>query len=237
VDAGGRPAVVGDVLEAYGARPFRAAARLMVIFSAGGLALASRLQPQAVRCLTGFVPTAEGPAVTFDRYPGPGRSGLVEDGEARLMVDGEVRGSRPLAAAGLARRRARWDDLDVLAFAGTALWTWIVLPLVLDDERIEVRALPADDEGRRRLEVSVPAGWPATSGVHVLHIDGEGRIVRHDERVTVLGRQVAVSHEVRGHCEFEGVLLAIHRRTRGLGGAPVLWTDVVAAHVIPRRPG
>lgn len=231
--ARGRPAVVGEVLEAYGAEHFRAANRLMVIFSEGGLALASRLQPQAVRCLTGFM--TPDPAVTLDRYPEPGGSGVVEGGEARLLVDGQLRGSRPIGESG---RRAplRWDELDVLAFAATTLWTWIVLPLVLDDERLDVRELTSEDGGLRRLEVRVPEAWPATSAVHVLHVGGGGRIVRHDERLVLLGRPLEVTHELSTHTDFEGVLLAIHRRSKGLGGAPVLWSDVVAAHVIPRRP-
>jgi hypothetical protein len=62
----------------------------------------------------------------------------------------------------------------------------------------------------------------------VLHVDAAGRVHRHEE-----GRLV---HELTGHCDFEGVVVATRRRTRArVGGrlVPVHWADVVAAHVLP----
>ncbi|MGH9280215.1 MAG: hypothetical protein ACRD12_19205, partial [Acidimicrobiales bacterium] len=70
----------------------------------------------------------------------------------------------------------------------------------------------------------VPAGWPG-AGRHRLHLDGDGRVYRHDEGNVV--------HHLSGHCDFGGVELATSRRTRRRGrDLTVGWGDVVAAHLL-----
>ena len=49
------------------------------------------------------------------------------------------------------------------------------------------------------------------------------------------GRDGEVHHD-EDLCDFDGVRIATRRRTTNRHGFPVLWADVVAAHVIPSKP-
>lgn len=187
---------------------------LMVIFSLGGVHMAGHVRPRAVRCQPAFVPLQGEPQVVLDPFPEKGHRGTVEGGQVRIGPGD----ARPLAAAA---RGGRWDDLDLAAFAARQLWAWVALPLVLARPEVSVRAA-----GHRRLEVTVPAQWPAPPGPHVLHLDGDDLVVRHEEAGGLV-------HELIEHCEFSGVPVATRRRTRGRGGVTVLWADVVAAAVHP----
>ena len=220
--------LVDDVLAAYGVDQWRGADRLMVIFSAGGVGLAPSLRRGAVRCRTGFLPTAasQPPSAVLDPYPAAGSRGVLGGGEARLLGPAdEVVAARPLASAVAGLARPGWDELSVLAFAAGTLWTWIALPFLLDAEDVLVR-----ERAGRRLEVELPPAWPATASRHALQVDPDGRIVRHRETWSVRGRHVGVHHELGGHCDFGGVLVATTRRSR------LIWTDVVAAALIPKIP-
>jgi hypothetical protein len=210
--------------------------RLMVIFSLGGAMMSSRLRGSAVRCRTGFVPLGGPAEVVLDPFPGDGSRGVVGGGRARLLRGDVEVASRELAVGPGSvperggRARARWDDLDVLAFAGTTLWTWVALPLRLDDPNLAVRRHePTAAEGLTRVAVTVPEGWPASGIEHVVHVDGEGRVRRHEE-----GRFV---HHLSGHCDFGGVVVPTRRRSRAGGDrVAVLWADVVAAALLPDIP-
>jgi hypothetical protein len=192
---------------------------VMVIFSLGGASLAAHGKRSALRCQPSVLTLAAPPVIVLDPYPTSGAKGIVADGRARVVGgDAEVDG-RPLGPPG----RGRWDDLDVLSFAAATLFGWIVLPALLDDPALAVRRLDAG-----RLDVTVPDGWPAGAERHVLHVDGDGLVRRHDEGHLV--------HELSGHCDFGGVVVATRRRTRArVAGrlVPMHWADVVAAHVLP----
>ena len=188
----------------------------MVIFSLGGLWMASRGRLRSIRCIPGFLPVEGPPRVILDPFPGPdsGTRGVLEGGRARLLRGDEEVASQPLAESPL--RKRKWSDLDLLAFAGTNLWTWVGLPLVLDRPEVV-----CTETAPGWLDVTVPDGWPATSRRHILRLDRDGQVVGDDEGPLV--------HELREHCEFGGVVVATRRRTRSAPRLTVLWGDVVAA--------
>ncbi|MGH9280669.1 MAG: hypothetical protein ACRD12_21575, partial [Acidimicrobiales bacterium] len=158
--------------------------RLMVIVSLGGFALQRHLRAGAVRCRPAIVTLDGPPQVTLDPYPGRQGRGIVADGWARLVDgDGAEVAARRLTDAGPAA--LRWDDLDVLSYTAATVWTWLALPLALDRPELTV---VARDGGA--LEVQVPDGWPG-AGRHLLHIDGDGRVFRHEEGHVV--------HHLSGH--------------------------------------
>ena len=109
----------------------------------------------------------------------------------RVTETGTERALRTTPAPG------RWDDVDLLEYAARALWSWIAVPLALEDGPGVVR-------------------------------DDEGVVVRYEEGELV--------HELSGHCDFGGVLVATQRRTRSRHGVPLEWADLVAAHMIPSTP-
>ena len=207
----------------------------MVIFSVGGVGMGRHGKRAVLRCQPSVVTLSGPPVIVLDPFPALGggaasrpeadpHRGVVAGGRARLLR-GEVElDARPLAAPG----RGRWDDLDVLSFAAATLFGWIVLPAMLHDPALAVRELEGPRAGALgRLEVTAPPGWPAGATRHVLHVDADGLVHRHEE-----GRLV---HELAGHCDFDGALIATRRRTRArVGGrlVPLRWADVVAAHVL-----
>lgn len=194
----------------------------MVIFSLGGPMLVRRLRPGAIRCRTAFLPLGGEPSVTISPWPGTeeGTRGVVADGQVRMLAaDGSEVASRPLSDVP-GGTNPRSDDLELLRFAATTLWTWVGLPLALSWPHVA-----SVDRGAGVVDVTVPEGWPATSTTHRLHLDGEGRVVRHEE-----GRLV---HHLSHHCDFGDMNVATRRRTTLGDRVTVLWADVVAAAVHP----
>ena len=63
---------------------------------------------------------------------------------------------------------------------------------------------------------------------HRLIRDADGLVVRHEEGEVI--------HELSGHCDFGGLVVATRRRTHGRHGVPLEWADLVAAHMIPSTP-
>jgi hypothetical protein len=191
----------------------------MVIFSAGVVGVGAHGKRAALRCQPSVVTLGGPPTIVLDPFPSDGAHGMVAGGRARVVRDGAEVGARALAPPG----KRRWDDLDVLSFAAATLFGWIVLPAMLGDPVLRVRPLEPG-----RLEVSVSAGWPTGPAEHVVDVGADGLVYRHEE-----GRLV---HDLTGHCDFEGTIVATRRRTRArVGGrlVPIGWADVVAAHVLP----
>ena len=200
-------------------------ARLMVIFSAGGLGLAVHGRSGTIRCQPSVVTLAAPLDVVLEPFPEAGSRGLVAGGRARIVRDDVDVAS---GAVGADLPRGRWSDLDVLSYAASTLFGWIVLPVILDGPAVERRELePSGD--LRRVEVVV------LGRRHVVGVDGDGLVRRHEEGHVI--------HELSGHCDFEGTIVATRRRTLirtdpawNRRSVPVAWADVVAAHVLPVAP-
>src|SRR5947209_16894632 len=152
----------------------------MVIFSVGGVGLAAHGKSGALRCQPSVV-TLGGPlGVVLDPFPEPDSRGVVGDGRARVLRDGEEVAGGPVDGE---LPRGRWGDVDVLSYAATTLFGWIVLPVLLDDPGVAWRQLEPADE-LRRLEATV------SGRRHVVGVDADGLVRRHEE-----GRVV---HELSG---------------------------------------
>ena len=98
---------------------------------------------------------------------------MFEGSEVRIeSVDGLVlcRRSEPRLAFRDFRHKVWWDALDLLYFAGYAMWTYICVPFVLFDPAYELRQDGTWDEGGetwRKLHVRFPSAntlrWPGWS--------------------------------------------------------------------------
>jgi hypothetical protein len=201
----------------------RDAVRLRV--SSGGPAFAMKGQGAAVRGLRAEIATT-GQRVTFDDYPEAGARGVFDGGAVRIERDGEAVESR---AGG--RRRVRWDALDMLAFAGAALWTYISVPYVLAEDAYEVEELPG-----RRLRVRFPPDVHTHCPVQTFHLDERGLIIRHDYTALGFGRWARAAHLCRWHATIDrGIVNATQRRVhpRLPGGRPfspllLVWIELSA---------
>ena len=92
-----------------------------------------------------------GQHVTLEPYPSTGRQGVFEGSEVRIeSADGRVlsRRAQPRRAFGDFRHLLWWDALDLLYFAGYAMWTYLCVPFVFTDPAYELH--PRHLAGGRR---------------------------------------------------------------------------------------
>lgn len=248
---GGNPRPAGDLvdraIEAHGGSSVWASAEeLSVRLSSGGFAFASKLQGRAVRDAEGRVAT-EGQRTVLDPYPEPGHRGVFEEGSVRIeRGDGEVVAARPDArsAFGGVRHALWWDRLDMLYFAGFALWTYLSLPFVLARPEYGIRELEPWLEGGetwRRLAVTFPPGVHTHCREQVLHLDSHGLIRRHDYTAEPIGSWAHAAHYCHDHRDLDGLVIATRRRAypRRRDGRPrraplLVWIAVHEARVVPR---
>ena len=227
----------------------------------GGAALWNRLQEVQVRAAfggTGFrmkllkVPIRTtitvrraGQHVTLGPYPCTGRRGVFEGSEVRIeSADGRVLSSRsqPRLAFRDFRHLFRWDALDLLYFAGYAMWTYLCVPFVLTDPAYELRPAGTWQEGGqtwRKLHVRFPSGIHTHSRDQVLYADERGRIVRHDYTAEPFGAGAKAAHYSTGHQDFDGLVVPARRRVhpRRADGSPrphptLVWINVEDVAVV-----
>ena len=227
----------------------------------GGAALWNRLQEVQVRAAfggTGFrmkllkVPIRAtitvrrgGQHVTLGPYPSTGRRGVFEGSEVRIeSADGRVLSSRsqPRLAFRDFRHLFRWDALDLLYFAGYAMWTYLCVPFVLTDPAYELRPAGTWQEGGqtwRKLHVRFPSGIHTHSRDQVLYADERGRIVRHDYTAEPFGAGAKAAHYSTGHQDFNGLVVPARRRVhpRRADGTPrphptLVWINVEDVAVV-----
>ena len=97
-------------------------ARLMIIFSLGGLTVRRHANPNRLRCRPALV-ALDGPLdVTLDPYPDRTGQGVVAGGRVRVVADGVDVASRDLSPT---PAPGRWDDLDLLEYAACSVWSWV----------------------------------------------------------------------------------------------------------------
>ena len=193
--------LLAEAIAAHGgAERFDAIDELAVSLRCGGMALATRGQPRALARLEARVRTRE-PHVRFLDWPRSGETGTFDGWEAR--IDG---GGTPRARSGR-RRRMRWDSLDVLHFAGYALWNYTTAPFLLARPGFETRELPG-----RRLEALFPPDLPTHSRRQVFHLDASGRIARLDYTAEVFGPWARAAHRCLEYETHAGLVVPVRRR-------------------------
>jgi hypothetical protein len=192
----------------------------------GGFALVSKGRRRDVREFTARV-SARTPRTVIESWPEPGQRGVYEPDGVRIeREDGEVLAERrDPRAAFRGRRNLWWDRLDLMYFAGYALWGYMTQPFLFAGPGFEAREIePWDERGerRRRLRVTFPPDVPAHSREQVFHFDDELRIRRNDYTAEVFGGWAKGAHYSDDHREFGGLLYPTRRRVypRARSGRP-----------------
>ena len=226
---------------AGGAERWEAAREAAFTMRSGGRAFEMRLKPRALRDVTGTVTIAE-PRTVYRPYPMAGQRGVFEPDRVRIETDaGEVIAQREApreafgGTSGL-RRNLWWDHLDLLYFAGYALWNYASFPFMLtrpgfelsEGEPLEVRGQPW-----RRLDVTFPPGFPTHSPEQSFFLDGDGLLRRHDYTAEPFGGWAKAVHLCGEHRSFDGLVVPTRRRVhpRLPNGSPLrpltlVWIDV-----------
>lgn len=237
--------VAADLLEealaaAGGLERWEAASECVATLSSGGRAFDAKWK-RAMHDYTGTI-TVGKPHTVLHPYPMEGQRGIFEPERVRIETDsGELLGERdaPRQAFGGRdglRRNLWWDHLDLLYFAGYALWNYLSFPFMLTRPGFELEegeAIETDSGPWRRLDVRFPDDVPTHSAEQSFYFDADGLVRRHDYTAEPFGRWAKAIHYCSEHREFDGITLPTRRRVhpklpggRALRPLTLVWIDI-----------
>jgi hypothetical protein len=177
-----------EVLETHGGRKlWQSLDRIEADFSSGGLAFSLHLQPWALRGLKISVQPHARRVVLRD-FVHPGWSGVWTPNQVQIMDDnGVVVAQRqdPRSAFSRIDKQVRWNKLDILYFAGYALWNYLGFPFILESPGV---TLVETDTNTRELQARFDPSVPTHSERQTFHIDASGLLTRHDYTADVIGK-------------------------------------------------
>lgn len=190
--------------------PLASSDQVSLVLTAGGLAFASKGKARSLRNLRAQV-LLERQCVTFESFPGPGSRGVFEDGDVRIEGQGPI--ERDRSSARPTSRKLWWDHLDLLYFAGYALWNYVAVPHRLWDlPHHELPPWSEQDHEWRRIEVQFPPEIHTHSPVQTFYLDDAGRICRHDYVAEVFGSWARAAHFGSHHLKIGDAWLATRRK-------------------------
>lgn len=106
-----------------------------------------------------------------------------------------------------------WDRMDVLYFAGYALWNYLSFPFLLDDASVVLHPdVTRSPSGDRVLSVQFPEAYPTHCRHQRFHVDAEGCLVRHDYVAEVFGSWAAAANFCEVAQEHCGLRFYTRRR-------------------------
>jgi len=210
--------LVSEILECNGGvRPWREHRALTVRVAFGGWAFVARCNRTGTRERDVRVFLHEQRTVLED-FPGPSRRGVFTPDRVRLEgAGGEVLAERrdPRLRFGSILRKLRWDDLDLLYFAGYALWNYLAVPWLFTWPGVTAREIGERVERghtRRALAVGFPPGFATHGSRQVFLFDDAGRLRRHDYTPEPFARRARAAHHCYGHVKSEGVWFPSFRK-------------------------
>jgi hypothetical protein len=210
--------LVDTAIEAHGGMArFQSAQEIAARVRCGGFAFAMRFKRGALDRFEGRVSTSE-PRAVLSPYPDPGKRGVFERGSVRIESDGgELLAERANARAsfGGLRRQLWWDDLDLLYFAGYALWNYVMAPFMFARPGFELEELePWTENGERwrRLHVAFPDDIDTHSREQDFYFDERGLLRRLDYTAEVFGGWARAAHYCWEHRPFEGLVVPTRRK-------------------------
>ena len=236
------------VLAAHGGRAAWERVRcIAATLSSGGLAFSSHGQGSALLGLRVRVhPHAR--RVELAGYSGHGRTGLwtpdrvtIRDAGGNPVADRDF----PLRSFDRPAKLVRWDALDMLCFAGYALWNYLGFPFVLAEPGVAVAEAPSIlAPGGGRLVADFPSGFPTHSPRQVFHVDEVGHLLRHDYTADVIGRFATAAHLCLAAEEADGFRFYTRRRVVPrfgenlvLPGPTLVWIELDDVKVESGRSG
>jgi len=214
------------VIDAHGgAARWQAVARIEARLSSGGLAFISKFQASALKGLTATV-WPHAPRVELGGFGQPGGRGLWTPDEVQLLdAAGTVvaQRSQPRAALFTWPKRLGWDRLDILYFAGYALWNYLSFPHLLALPGVRVTGVePARPEGVQRLRATFGPEVPTHSALQTFHVDAAGLLLRHDYTADVIGRWATAANRCLASAVVDGLRFYTRRLVTPRFGDPLV---------------
>jgi hypothetical protein len=212
--------VVDRVLDAHRTDLLEQAPSVRVRFSSGGLAFRSKGQPAALLDAEAVLVPSRQEIIVCGHQPEPWSVAIPDSDELKRRLDALHTGSRLF----------RWTPEDVGVFAGAALWTYVMLPLLLRDAA-HARVRRCDRNGGEvvlHLDETIAGHGPR----HVVHFDVAGRILRHDYTATAFGRWALAAQSIEGYRPGDALPFGMVRRVTPrvgrwrLPGPTLVWIQV-----------
>lgn len=199
--------LLDETIEAHGGRDrWRAVDENQFSLSSGGLAFLSRSQPFALKNLKVRLRPHQRETVLGD-FPRASWQGnwspdcvRISDPEGRLRVERRDPRSH---FRGLVNQ-VYWDKLDILYFAGYALWNYLSFPFVLEEPGVVVTQ-SGGRSGSPRLDAVFDPSFPTHSARQSFRLDSSRRLVRHDYTAHVIGPWAAAANFCLASVEVEGL--------------------------------
>jgi hypothetical protein len=183
--------------------------------SSGGLAFTSHLQPFALRNLKlSLLPHSR--EATLHGYGRPGWCGKWTPGHVRMLDEnGSLVAERhdPRASFAKFRKNFQWDKLDMLYFAGYALWNYLSFPFILKSPGVGIEeAVNAGVAHLHRLDAHFDETIPTHSPVQSFYLDESGILKRHDYTADVIGSWAKAANLCLASEQVEGMRFYTRRR-------------------------
>ena len=96
-----------------------------------------------------------------------------------------------------------WDKLDILYFAGYALWNYLTFPFILEEPGVVLRE--NDNGAAPRLDAVFEANFPTHSVKQSFWLDPSRRLVRHDYTADVIGTWATAANVCLDSVEADGL--------------------------------
>lgn len=207
---------LAEVLEAHGGRDrWQSVKVIEASLSSGGFAFATHCQPSALRGLQVSIEPHE-QRVAFRHFGGPGWSGVwspsyvaLHDAEARMVCERHA----PRDQFRRFVKNVVWDKLDILYFAGYALWNYLSFPFLLAGPGVAVSLTEARDaRSGPQLAASFPPSIATHSPRQVFHFDQRRHLVRHDYTADVIGGWATAANCILASEEVGGLRFYTRRK-------------------------
>jgi len=232
-----------EVIAAHGGRDrWRSVEVIEASFSSGGLAFAAHLQPFALKGLrVSMMPHSW--QLALNGYCRPDWCGIWTPTHVQIIAgDDSVVAERhdPRTSFSRVSRQFRWDKLDLLYFAGYALWNYLSFPFILEAPGVKLAtAGDAKMAPGRRLMAEFDERVPTHSRLQTFHLDKDGLLLRHDYTADVIGRWATAANFCIASEEVDGLRFYTRRRVLprfgGLTVSPVptlVWIEIGDIHLI-----
>ena len=215
-----------QVLQAHGGlERWQQVRSIQARLSSGGFAFAFKFQPHALRGLQISV-EPHTPRVVLANFMRPGWRGIWTPDRVQLLDEqGCQRDARERPRAQFSRwsRQLRWDKLDILYFAGYALWNYLSFPFLLVHPGVSVKAEESTQEsGARCLRAHFDATVATHSAVQKFHIDSECNLLRHDYTADVIGGWARVANLCQASTQVQGFRFYTRRKVFPIMGTSIL---------------
>ena len=240
--------LIEEVIEAHGGRRrWQSLDTIEASFSSGGLAFSLHLQPLALRGLRVFLkPHAR--HLVLRGYCRKDWSGVWTPTHVRILDgNGSLVAERHNPRAFFSRigRQFRWDKLDLLYFAGYALWNYLSFPFILEEPGVTViESESVEGEASGRLVARFDDDVPTHSKFQTFHVDKSGLLNRHDYTADVIGRWAKAANFCLATEWVDGLRFYTRRRVYPRVGVQtvlpfptLIWIEIDDIRLVSESPG